>query len=131
MEYIQGVSSQTLLFFLSIGLGFLFGVIYDIFRIVRQLAPKAKHFIYAVDFLYFTICGILAFFFVLAVDEGRVRFYTLSGEIFGWVIYYFSFGAVSAKVTNSVAGFFRMMFKVLIFPIKFLLRKINNLRAKI
>ena len=131
MEYIQSISSQTMLFFLSLGFGFLLGVLYDVFRIVRKLAPKAKYFVFVIDFLYFMVCGILAFFFLLAVDEGRLRFYTLSGEILGWIIYYFSFGAISLKVTNSVAGFLRLMFAVLISPVKFFLRKINNVRTKI
>lgn len=131
MEYIQGISSQTALFFLSVGFGFLLGLLYDVFRTLRLVVSDAKGFVFAMDFLYFIACGILSFFFLLVTDEGRLRIYTLSGEILGWMIYYFSLGAVVTKISGAAARIFKKVFSVLTAPVKFFLRKIKNLSAKI
>ena len=130
MEYIQGISSQTALFFLSIGFGFLLGLLYDVFRTLRLVISDAKGFVFAMDFLYFTACGILSFFFLLVTDEGRLRIYTLSGEMLGWMIYYFSLGAVAMKISDAVVRFLKKVFSAVKAPFKFFFRKIKNLLAK-
>ena len=131
MEYIQGISSQTALFFLSLGFGFLLGVLYDVFRTVRLIVSDGKRFVFVMDFLYFAACGVLSFFFFLVTDEGRLRIYTLSGEILGWMIYYFSFGAVAVRVTNTVAKLFRRIFSAITASVKFFLRIIKAPFAKL
>ncbi len=124
MEYIQGISSQTALFFLSLGFGFLLGVLYDVFRTVRLIVSGGERFVFVMDFLYFAACGVLSFFFLLVTDEGRLRIYTLAGEMLGWMIYYFSFGAVAVRVTSAVARLFRRMFSSLLSAGNFVFRKI-------
>ncbi len=119
MEYIQGISSQTALFFLSIGFGFLLGLIYDVFRVFRLVAGNVKGMVFATDFMYLAACGVLSFFFLLVTDEGRVRIYTVSGEILGFMVYYFSFGTVAVRVTNAVAGIFRRIFSAILSAVKF------------
>ncbi len=131
MEYIQGISSQTALFFLSLGFGFLLGVLYDVFRTVRLIVSDGKRFVFVMDFLYFAVCGVLSFFFLLVTDEGRLRIYTLSGEILGWMIYYFSFGVVAVRATNAVAKLFRRIFSAITTFVKFLLRIIKAPFAKL
>ena len=90
MEYIQGLPAQTELFLLSLGFGFLLGILYDVFRTLRMMIGSSDKLIFAADLLYFLICGVLSFFFLLVTDEGRLRFYTVLGEALGWMIYYSS-----------------------------------------
>lgn len=130
MEYIQGIPSQTALFLLSIGFGFLLGLLYDVFRTLRLALSDAKGFVFAMDFIYFAACGILSFFFLLVKDEGRLRIYTLSGEALGWMIYYFSLGAVVMRFSDTLVRLLKRVTLVLIMPIKFFFRKIKNLIAK-
>ncbi len=131
MEYIQGISSQTALFFSALGFGFLLGFIYSVFRTFRLVAPEVRGFVFVTDFLYFTVCGILSFFFVLVTDEGRLRLYTLAGELLGWMIYYFSFGAFAMRISDAVAKLVGRLFRALSKPVKFLFRKIKGLLTKI
>ena len=125
MEYIQGISSQTALFFLSIGFGFLLGLIYDAFRVFRLIISNSKSLVFAADFLYFAVCGVLSFFFLLVTDEGRVRIYTISGEILGFMIYYFSLGTVAVRVANAVSRTFRRIFSAILSAVKFVSGKIK------
>lgn len=50
------------------------------------------------DTAYFILCGFLIFCFALVLDYGEIRAYLLAGNLFGWMIYYFSMGFVSAKI---------------------------------
>lgn len=131
MEYIQGLPTQTGLFFLSLGFGFLLGILYDIFRMIRMIISGSEKFVFAADMLYFLLCGVLSFFFILVTDDGRLRFYTVIGEALGWMIYYFSFGTVAMKLTVSVVRISKRVFSVVFKPIKFIFGKIMSFIKKI
>jgi len=54
--YIPTMALQTRIFLLSIGLGFLLGILYDVFYIVRLMITKNKYAIYIQDILYLLVC---------------------------------------------------------------------------
>ncbi len=107
MDYIQGLARQTEIFLYSLGFGFLLGIVYDVFRTLRLIVSGSKGFAFFCDLLYFAVCSFATFCFILVVDSGRVRLYVALGEILGWLIWYFSFGAIAMKATNAVVRFFR------------------------
>lgn len=107
MDYIQGLNVQTEIFFYSLGFGFLLGILYDVFRTARIVISESRGFVIAMDLAYFAVCSFLVFCFNLVVDNGKVRIYIIFGEILGWLIYYFSFGAVAIRVSNAVKSFFK------------------------
>jgi len=110
MVYIKGVAGQTEIFFYSLGFGFLLGILYDVFRTARLVFCRSRVFTAVADLLYFTVCGFASFLFLLAVDGGNLRFYSSSGVILGWLIYYFSLGTVAVKITCAISRFFRSIF---------------------
>ena len=131
MEYIQGLPAQTELFLLSLGFGFLLGILYDVFRTLRMMIGSSDKLIFAADLLYFLICGVLSFFFLLVTDEGRLRFYTVLGEALGWMIYYFSLGTVAMKVSAAAVRTAKRLMSFVFKPIKFVIRKIMMFFKKI
>lgn len=118
MVYIQGLAEQTRIFLFALGFGFLLGILYDVFRTLRMIISQSRSFVFFMDLLYFAVCAFLTFCFILVVDSGRVRIYVAAGEILGWMIYYFSFGAIALKLTNAIVGFFRRLISALLKPIK-------------
>ena len=118
MDYIQGLAEQTEIFFYALGFGFLLGILYDVFRTLRLIISGSKSFVFFMDLLYFTVCAFLTFCFIMVADSGRVRIYVALGEILGWFIYYFSFGAIALKVSNAIIRFFRRIFKAISKPFK-------------
>ena len=124
MIYIQGMAEQTEIFFYSLGFGFLLGILYDVFRLVRLIVSRSKGFILFMDLLYFTVCSLFTFCFILAADSGKVRLYTVAGELIGWLIYYFSFGTVAMRLSNTVVSFFRRVNSAISSRIKTFLEKI-------
>lgn len=131
MVYIQGVAEQTQIFLFSIGFGFLLGILYDVFRTVRIIISESKGFVLFMDLLYFLVCTFLNFCYILTVDYGKIRFYVIFAEILGWLIYYFSFGAVAIRfsrfVSKALKSFARLIFK----PISAVFKKIKDIYSKI
>ncbi len=102
MDYIQGLSVQTEIFLLSLGFGFLLGILYDVFRTLRLIISRSPGFTLFMDILYFVISAFLVFFFNLVVDEGKIRLYVLTGDLLGWLIYYLSLGEISVRISNNI-----------------------------
>ncbi len=117
MDYIQGLSEQTEIFFLSLGFGFLLGVVYDVFRVVRLIISRSAWFTVFMDILYFLICAFLIFSFNLVVDSGKIRVYVLLGDMLGWFIYYFSLGAITARLSNKFVSSARRLMTVIFRPV--------------
>ncbi len=131
MEYIQGLNVQTRIFFYSLGFGFLLGILYDVFRTVRLIISNSKSFVVFMDLLYFAVCAFLIFCFNMVVDSGRIRIYVVLGEILGWLIYYFSFGAIAIRAGSAVKKFIVRLANAVFKPFRrffaFVKRKNNRL----
>ncbi len=95
--------NQVNLFLLSLGLGFLLGIFYDIVRTVRISFTKSRAAVIIFDILYFLFVAVATFLFILSVNKGEIRFYFLFGEIIGWLIYYFTFGVAAIKISDCFA----------------------------
>lgn len=132
MDYIQGIAAQTEIFLYAFGFGFMLGILYDVFRTLRMIISGSKGFVLFMDLLYFAVCTFLTFCFVLAVDSGRIRIYVAAGEILGWFVYYFSFGAIAIRAGNAVVSFFKRVFSAAVKPVKRvsgkILRKIGKIK---
>ena len=135
MSYLPTMADQTKVFMLSLGMGFLLGILYDVFRMIRLIiTDKPKAFIFQ-DILYFAVCTFISFLFLLGVNNGKVRSFELLGEILGWLIYYFSFGTVAIRLVNKVIScvkrFFKFIFQALFRPISDIFLKIRRFFKKI
>ncbi len=126
MIYLQGVAEQTRLFLLSIGFGFLLGILYDVFRTVRLIISDSKGFVLFMDLLYSVFCTFLNFCFILAFDYGEVRIYTVLGETLGWLIYYFSFGTIAIRVSRALSKAVKKLVFMILKPFNFIFRKMKS-----
>lgn len=117
MDYIQGLSVQTEIFLLSLGFGFLLGILYDVFRTLRLIISSSSWFTVFADIVYFMLCAFLVFCFNLAVDSGRIRLYVLLGDLLGWMIYYFSLGEISIRLSNRIISSVKRCFRAVLTPI--------------
>lgn len=118
MDYIQGLAEQTEIFLYALGFGFLLGILYNIFRILRMIISDSNGFVFFSDLLYFVVCTFLTFCFILVTDSGKLRIYVMFGIALGWAVCYFSFGAIAVKAGNSFIRVFRRVFSVLFSPFR-------------
>ncbi len=79
-------SVQLYELFLCGGMGFLLGICYDIFRLLRAFVHNVV-FTFIADVLFCLLSGIVGFSFCLVVTDGIVRAYVLIGFAVGFSAY--------------------------------------------
>ncbi|HZJ78162.1 MAG TPA: spore cortex biosynthesis protein YabQ [Clostridia bacterium] len=146
MDYLPSMADQTQIFFYSLGLGFLLGILYDVFRTVRLAISSAKRLILIQDILYVLICTFVSFLFFMVVNNGQIRGYIILGEAFGWLIYYSSFGIFAIKASAAIIKIikktfsliykvattpFILLYRIINRPMLFLYKKIRNISKKV
>ena len=139
-DYLYGLSlaTQTKNFLLSLGFGFIMGILYDLFRIVKISISKGKLATIISDILYCIFLCFALFLFCLTVNEGEIRLYLLLGSMAGFFVYYFSLGVIifsfSEKIIAFIKAIIKSVFNIISYPFRFIfgkMRKIfNNLWVK-
>lgn len=132
MEYIQALSEQLKVFLLGIGLGFLLGAAYDFLKILR-VCISFRGFTVICDLLYSLSVTMATFCFVLAFSGGEIRFYIFLAEILGWLIWFFTFSALTGRIAQKIKAFFLLIsapFRLIKAKIKILFSKIKELIKK-
>ncbi len=132
--YSLSLATQTKNFLLSLGVGFVLGLVYDVYRIIRLSISSRKAVIIVFDIFYcITFC--LAFFvFLLTVNEGQFRIYLLLGTGIGFSVYYFSLGVIifsfSEFLTEFIKKWIKRVFTVFLFPFKWIFSRTKSLVDK-
>ena len=78
---------QLISLFLAAGLGFLFGLVFDILRVLRETFRFSAVAVFAQDVLFCVASALVLFFFLLPITGGEVRGYLLCGVLAGAVAY--------------------------------------------
>lgn len=89
-------------------LGFIIGALYDFFRFLRFLFCK-KWNQFFIDFLFFVVVSILFFIFLLAYNNGIVRYYYFTYLLIGSVLYFLTLFKLSKNMEIKIACFFRKL----------------------
>ena len=128
-------SEQTVIFLTSLGVGFLLGVLYDVFRTIRLSFSKSHIATVIFDVIYFILFGFISYIFILASNKGEIRSYIIIGEIIGAAFYYFSFGIVAIRITDklviAIKKFQKLIFTIVSFPFRLLYRLFHTAFLKI
>lgn len=136
-DYLYGLSlaAQTKNFLLSLGFGFIMGIFYDLFRIIKISISNGKIATIISDILYCIFLCFSLFLFCLTVNEGEVRFYLLTGAVAGFGVYYFSLGAIIFSFSENVICFIKKLlksiFNIISFPFRYVIGKIRNIFNKL
>lgn len=98
------VAEQTELFLLSVVMGAVFGVLFDVFRALRVVFPPlgGSAATAAEDIIFFVICGFGIYVFSLTFAGGEVRGYYWVGAFLGGVIYIMTVGKVVMGIFHGI-----------------------------
>lgn len=114
------ISEEALLFLKSCLLGAGLAAVYDIFRILRLAVRSGKIVVFIEDTLYFILIALATFTFMLFFSEGQIRAYILIGEFLGWLLYYYTIGALvfrmSKAIIRAIKAVLRWLYKIFIHP---------------
>lgn len=120
------VAQQVWLFLYSCLLGAALGLLYDVFRILRLAFPAPAPLVLAQDLLYFALCAVATFLFVMAQNYGQLRWFILAGELIGWVVYYLTIGVMvlgaSRAIIRAVVWVLQLLYRLLVAPVVAVLR---------
>lgn len=97
------VSSQMLLFLISLAIGGVFGLAYDLLYFIRLLFPCGRVLAFLWDCLYLLACGVITFLFLLAGNAGEVRLFVLGGELLGLLFYRLTLGILVSRALRWFA----------------------------
>lgn len=107
------IARETMIFFFSLILGAGLGSIYDIFRILRIAFPSGNKLIFIEDGIFVLIFTVLTFLFSISFCNGYLRLFVLTGEILGFILYYFTVGMVVIKCSKVIISWFKFLLKKL------------------
>ena len=111
MEYV--IENQTMTFLMSVVLGAALSAFYDVFRILRIAFRTPKWVVVIQDIIYFIICAVITFMFLLNNNYGMVRAFVIIGEILGWIIYYLTLGNLVIRLSKVIINFIKFALKLL------------------
>lgn len=95
---------------MSVGMGAVIAVIYDIYKVLHKLIFKTYRGVIVKDIIFCFTAALLWFVFLLAVNFGRMRFYLLFGAVSGFCCWYFSLSTVFVSVFFSVLNKVQSLF---------------------
>ncbi len=101
--YLPSPELQTYAFLMCIGFGFILGFFYDLVRFLRKAFFNFKIALVVQDISYCVVSTFLVYCFLLCVNDGEVRAYTIFGLMLGFVIYYFTFGSMVVGFFDKIA----------------------------
>ena len=119
---------QVQIFWYSLVLGLILGMIYDIFKLFRLVFNSKKWSIFFQDILYFIIISLITFFFIIIFNKGEIRYYILIGQFIGWGIYYISCGRIVYKYSKNFLRIIKKCFCILFYPLRVIFNKLYKIK---
>ena len=114
-------SEETILLFSSLLLGFLFGLYYEVFRLIRLALPHSSLAVGVEDLLFFLPVSLVYILFCYAFSSGLIRWFSILALFLGFLIYLCTLGKIllffSDKIILLIKGILKAFFRFLILPI--------------
>ena len=140
------VTNQAYLFLIFIINGFLIGLLFDFFRILRRSFKTKDTITYIQDIIFWILTGFIILYSTFTFNNGEIRIFMFVAIILGIIFYItlissyiikiniriINFIKITiAKITNTVLLPFQFIYKKLIKPVNHFKGKISNLNKKI
>lgn len=115
------ITKQLLYFAESILIGFLLCFIFDIFKILRLTIKHCYTLIFLEDLIFFIISAIITYSFMVNVSFGQIRFFIITGELIGFVLFRFLISkfiiAIFLFIINTLKKIIKFIFKIFFVPV--------------
>ncbi len=113
------MQNQVYIFIIYILNGFLIGILFDCFRILRRCFKTNDFITQLEDILFGIICGAILLVSGLKFNNGELRLYTFIGIILGITLYMLIFSSVFIKIMVYLILKIKYIFSILfILPVK-------------
>lgn len=130
----QDSISQFYLLYIFLFSGFLIGILFDIFRILRKSFKTSDIITYIEDFVFWIITGIYLLFIIFKFSFGQIRFYMFISLILGFTIYILTISKYFISLNVKIIAFFKNIIKniinILLLPFKFIFKVFKKIIFK-
>lgn len=96
------MADQTRSFLQACLLGGGLGMLYDVFRITRVAFPLPRWAVLVEDMLFFALCAVSTFLFLLETGDGQLRWYVLAGLALGALVYWATLGSLVMEAAKAI-----------------------------
>ena len=107
------IAGQTWTFLGGILLGAVLGICYDLFRVARIIISHPPALVAVEDILFFGICTVGTFLYLLGAGYGEIRMFVLVGELVGFSLYHCTLGALAVRLVQAILNILRRIFSLL------------------
>lgn len=125
------MAEQVYIFFTSVVIGAIMGIIFDFFRALRRKGNTKNILVYIQDIIFWLIIAIIIIVSSFIINNGELRGYMLLGYILGAIIYMLVFSKYIKLLFGIIFDFIEKIFGYLMLPFEKLARKLekNNKNA--
>lgn len=125
------MQNQIYVFTIFILYGFLIGIIFDCFRVLRKSFKTPDFITYMEDILFGIITAFLILYGLFNFNNGELRFYLFLGIFIGLSLYLSIFSKVFIKICVHIILFFKnIIYYLLIKPIKLIIKLLKKIFFK-
>ncbi|MBQ2917580.1 MAG: spore cortex biosynthesis protein YabQ [Clostridia bacterium] len=125
------MENQAYLFGIFILNGFLIGLLFDIFRILRKSFKTADFITYLQDILFWIITGFIILYSIFKFNNGELRGFIFIGIFCGVLTYMLIFSKIFIKINLSIINFFKKAIHfVIIVPVLFISKFLKKIIFK-
>lgn len=123
---ILSMKNQIFIFTYIIGVGFLTGILYDLFRIIRKVIKHSNFFIHIEDIIYWILVTFIVFKFIISKNNGETRLFLIAGVMVGMVLYFYTLSIIFINSILSVLHIIEKVIKtvisIILFPVKLVIK---------
>lgn len=113
------MENQAYIFLIFILNGFLIGILFDGFRILRKAFKTSDIITYIQDILFWIISGGIILYSIFKFNNGELRNYIFIGLGIGTLLYILLFSKIFIKINLSVINFVKKLFYfIILIPIQ-------------
>ncbi|MBR3255854.1 MAG: spore cortex biosynthesis protein YabQ [Clostridia bacterium] len=123
------INNQAYLFFIFSLDGFIIGLLFDFFRILRKCFKTANLVTYIEDILFWILTGFLVLYTIFIFNNGEIRFFMFIGIIIGIALYILLLSKYIITINVFIINIFKNLTKSTKNVLKNL-RKIGDFRKK-
>lgn len=103
--------------------GFLIGVLFDIFRILRKSFKTPDLITYLQDIVFWILSGSMLLYSIFKFNNGELRLFIFIGVVLGTLIYMLVFSKLLIKVSVYVINLIKTILNILIIkPVIFVIK---------
>lgn len=125
------MAEQVYIFFTSVIIGAIMGIIFDFFRALRRKGNTKNILVYIQDVIFWLIIAIIIIVSSFIINNGELRGYMLLGYILGAIVYILAFSKYIKLLFGFIFDFIEKIFGYLLLPFEKMMRKLekNNKNA--